>query len=66
MKYVIVMPAYNEEDFIGRAIETIAAQTLLPQRLVIVNDGSTDGTRSIIEGYQESYPWIQLVNNDKK
>lgn len=66
MKYVIVMPAYNEENFIGRAIESIAAQTLLPQRLVIVNDGSTDRTRSVIEGYQRAYPWIQLVNNDKK
>ncbi|MCR9101806.1 MAG: glycosyltransferase family 2 protein [bacterium] len=66
MKYVIVMPAYNEEGFIGRAIESIAAQTLIPQRLVIVNDGSTDRTREIVEGYQETYPWIQLVNNDKK
>jgi glycosyltransferase involved in cell wall biosynthesis len=66
MKYVIVMPAYNEEGFIGRAIESIAAQTLIPQRLVIVNDGSTDRTRAIVEGYQETYPWIQLVNNDKK
>jgi glycosyltransferase involved in cell wall biosynthesis len=60
------MPAYNEEGFIGRAIESIAAQTLIPQRLVIVNDGSTDRTRAIVEGYQETYPWIQLVNNDKK
>ncbi|MEQ8704638.1 MAG: glycosyltransferase family A protein [Phaeodactylibacter sp.] len=66
MKYVIVMPAYNEEGFIGRAIESIAAQTLIPQRLVIVNDGSTDRTRKIVEGYQQTYPWIQLVNNDKK
>jgi glycosyltransferase involved in cell wall biosynthesis len=66
MKYVIVMPAYNEEGFIGRAIESIAAQTLIPQRLVIVNDGSTDRTREIVEGYQQTYPWIQLVNNDKK
>lgn len=66
MKYVIVMPAYNEEGFIGRAIESIAAQTLLPLRLVIVNDGSTDRTRALVEGYQQTYPWIQLVNNDKK
>jgi glycosyltransferase involved in cell wall biosynthesis len=66
MKYVIVMPAYNEEGFIGRAIESIAAQTLLPQRLVIVNDGSTDRTRDLVESYQQTYPWIQLVNNDKK
>ncbi len=66
MKYVIVMPAYNEEGFIGRAIESIAAQTLLPRRLLIVNDGSTDGTRALVEQYQAHYPWIQLVNNDKK
>lgn len=66
MEYVIVMPAYNEEGFIGRAIASIAAQRLLPRRLVIVNDGSTDGTRALVEAYQKQYPWIQLVNNDKK
>ncbi len=66
MRYIVVIPAYNEETFIGRTIETIAQQTLLPQALIIVNDGSTDGTAQVVQQYQQQYPWIRLVTNDKK
>lgn len=60
------MPAYNEERFIGAAIESIAAQTKLPERLLIVNDGSTDGTAAVIADYQKRYPWISMITNEKK
>lgn len=60
------MPAYNEEGFIDQAIETVANQTLLPQQLIIVNDGSTDATPEVIERYMKIYPWIRLINNKKK
>ena len=66
MQYIIVMPAYNEEGFIEEAIKTIVQQNLLPKRLIIVNDGSTDATPEIITRYATQYPWIQLVNNEKK
>lgn len=64
--YIIVMPAYNEEGFIRQAIASVAAQTLLPQQLIIVNDGSTDSTAEIVREQMRHYPWIKLVNNDKK
>jgi len=60
------MPAYNEEGFIQQAIETVAKQTLLPQQLIVVNDGSTDTTKEIIQENMATYPWIRLVNNEKK
>lgn len=66
MEYIIIMPAYNEETFIKQAIATVAQQTLLPRRLIIVNDGSSDATPDIIRQQMEIYPWIQLVNNEKK
>ena len=66
MTYTIIIPAYNEEQFIGRTIEAIARQTLLPKRLVIVNDGSTDRTAEIVEQYAQKYEWLQLVNHAKK
>jgi glycosyltransferase involved in cell wall biosynthesis len=66
MEYVIVMPAYNEEVFIEKAIKNILAQAHLPKQYIIVNDGSTDGTARIIEQYTQQYPWIKLVNNEKK
>lgn len=66
MNYVIIMPAYNEELMLPRALDSIAAQSLLPQRLLVVNDGSTDRTAEVVTAYARRYPWIGLVNNDKK
>ncbi|MCB9274302.1 MAG: glycosyltransferase family 2 protein [Lewinellaceae bacterium] len=66
MQYIIIMPAYNEQHYIGRAIEAISRQTLLPRRLIVVNDGSTDSTADVVRGYAAQHSWIQLVNNDKK
>jgi glycosyltransferase involved in cell wall biosynthesis len=66
MKYVIVMPAYNEEAFIGQALSSVAGQELLPQQLIVVNDGSSDRTGEIIESFARQYPWIKQVVNEKK
>jgi glycosyltransferase involved in cell wall biosynthesis len=60
--YVLVTPARNEETFIQQTIESIAQQTYLPLKWVIVNDGSTDNTASKIESLLAKYPWIELVN----
>jgi len=61
MKYVLITPARNEERFIAKTIESMAAQTLLPERWVIVDDGSTDDTVKIVERYTAYCPWIELV-----
>jgi glycosyltransferase involved in cell wall biosynthesis len=49
----VVIPAYNHEQFVGYAIESVLAQTCQDFELVIVNDGSTDGTESVIQGYDD-------------
>jgi glycosyltransferase involved in cell wall biosynthesis len=61
MKYVLITPAHNEEAFIERTIASVVAQTLFPERWVIVDDGSTDKTAEIVESYVQQYPWIDLV-----
>jgi biofilm PGA synthesis N-glycosyltransferase PgaC len=60
--YVVVTPARNESEFIEKTIQTMIRQTVLPQRWVIVNDGSTDATGSIVEKYTAKYDWLELVN----
>lgn len=61
MKYALITPARNEADKIARTIEAVVAQTLPPVRWVIVDDGSTDRTALIAEGYTNRYPWITVL-----
>lgn len=49
----IVMPAYNAEKYIGQAFDSLIAQTYTDWECVVVNDGSTDRTLSIIECYAQ-------------
>jgi glycosyltransferase involved in cell wall biosynthesis len=59
--YVLITPARNEEAFIEKTLESMVRQTVLPVKWVIVNDGSTDATASIVSRYLEKNPWIELV-----
>ena len=61
MRYVLITPARNEETFITKTLDSMVVQTLLPERWVIVDDGSTDRTAEIVEGYANRYPWIELI-----
>lgn len=63
MNIHIIIPAHNEESSIGLTLESLVTQTLLPKRVVIVNDNSTDNTGNIVSAYAEKHPFITLVNN---
>ncbi|MGA0373813.1 MAG: glycosyltransferase [Flavobacteriaceae bacterium] len=62
MRIYIVIPAHNEEDNIGKTLESMVNQHLKPTQLVIVNDNSTDRTREIANDFSQQHSWIQLVN----
>jgi glycosyltransferase involved in cell wall biosynthesis len=61
MKYVLITPAHNEEAFIEKTLDSMSAQTLLPEQWVIVDDGSSDRTAEIIQRYAKRFSWIQFV-----
>ncbi|WP_159800489.1 glycosyltransferase family A protein [Flavobacterium sp. MK4S-17] len=63
MKYYVIIPAYNEEESIAQMLESLAAQTVLPNKAVVVNDNSTDATRNIVSRFISKYKWLQLVDN---
>jgi len=60
----IVIPAHNEEDSIGLTLDSLVMQSLLPKKVVVVNDNSTDDTEQIIEAFATKYSWITLVNTN--
>jgi glycosyltransferase involved in cell wall biosynthesis len=66
MKYVLITPAHNEAGFIEKTINSVIAQTKLPERWVIVDDGSTDETARIVERYAGDNPWIELVRREQR
>jgi biofilm PGA synthesis N-glycosyltransferase PgaC len=66
MKYVLITPARNEEAGIARTLESMVGQTFPPVRWVIVDDGSTDRTAEIVEGYASRFSWIELVRGPRR
>jgi glycosyltransferase involved in cell wall biosynthesis len=50
------MPAYNHERYVGEALASVAAQTHANIELIVINDGSTDGTRGRILAFLQDHP----------
>lgn len=62
MNYYIVIPAHNEEAFISLTLQSLISQTVLPKKVVVVNDNSTDKTAEIVTAFAKENPFITLVN----
>ena len=66
MNYYIIIPAYNEQKNIGLTLDSILKQTFLPQKVVVVNDNSTDNTVAIVKEFIEKHNFISLVNTNSE
>lgn len=56
----VVIPSYNHAGYIGLALESVAAQTLPPARIVVVDDGSTDHSLEVIRAFAAAHPALEL------
>jgi glycosyltransferase involved in cell wall biosynthesis len=65
-KITVIMPAYNHEQYIAEAIESVLNQTYRDLELIVINDASTDNTRSVIELYVKKYPDIVYIIDKAK
>lgn len=63
MRYYIVIPAHNEAAFLQLTLDSLAVQTVLPSKVVVVNDNSTDHTGEIATEFTQRFAWMSLVNN---
>lgn len=61
--FSIIIPVYNGEKFIEKAIESVFNQTMSDWELIIVNDGSSDNTLSVLEKYKDNEK-IQIISQE--
>lgn len=60
----IIVPAYNVERFLPRCVEALLKQSYSNLEIIIVDDGSTDKTGDIAEGYAEKYEHIRCIHKE--
>lgn len=61
LSYVLMTAARNEEKYIEATLKSVVSQTAWPKKWVVVSDGSTDRTDSIIQRYAERYEFIHYL-----
>jgi len=63
MKISVIIPAYNAEQYIAKAIKSCLNQTYAPHEIIVVDDGSKDGTAEVAEAFPSPVRVIRLVEN---
>lgn len=66
IKVSIIVPVYNVEKYLNECLESAVKQTLNNIEIIIVNDGSTDNSLSIIKEYESKYNNIKVINQTNK
>lgn len=59
----VIVPAYNTAPWLGRCLDSLLAQTYENMEIIVVNDGSTDDTRQVLDSYAASHP-IKVIHQE--
>jgi glycosyltransferase involved in cell wall biosynthesis len=62
----VIIPCYNQGEYLRTAIESVIAQTWKNYQIIIVNDGSTDDTAQIADALAREYPCITVIHQENK
>ena len=62
IKYSIVVPVYNVKDYLDECVSSLVNQTYKAYEIILVDDGSTDGSAAICDMYAEKYPIIKTFH----
>lgn len=62
----VIIPMYNAERYVEKCLQSMIRQTYKNLEIIIVNDGSTDNSRSICEAYAKQDSRIMLINTENR
>ena len=62
--YSIIMPCYNSESYVKKAVDSVLMQTYKKWELIAINDGSYDNTLPILQSYAKADPRIRLFSKE--
>lgn len=65
-KVSVIVPVYNTEKYLRACLESLAAQNLDDIEVIVVNDGSTDGSPAIAEEFAEKYSWFRVFSTENR
>ena len=63
MKVCVIIPVFNEQDFIKKSVESLIDQTIKPAEVIYVNDNSTDNSKNIIKNLIGKCGWIRVIDH---
>lgn len=61
MKLSVIIPVYNVEKYLAKCLDSVLIASEIPYELILVNDGSTDGSAAILEEYRARFPELVTV-----
>ncbi len=59
----IIIPAYNAEDYLAETLDSLISQSFDDLEIIVVDDGSTDGTKDVVEHYSSSVKYVWQENS---
>lgn len=65
-RYVLISPCRNEAEYMRQTLDSVINQTIRPAKWIIVDDGSTDETPSILSEYKSKHNWIEIVTRKNR
>lgn len=66
VKYSFIVPVYNTEKYLRRCIDSLIGQTYKDFEIIIINDGSTDDSKKLINKYMKKHKNISLVDQENQ
>ena len=66
MKISVIIPVYNSSTYLRKCLDSVVNQTLKDIEIIIINDGSTDDSKNIIEEYTGKYKNIIFIDQENK